>query len=245
MNAAPKARFLASGDTALVVEFGEAIDRAVSALVLALARRLEAAAVTGVVEVVPTFRSLMVHYEPLVLPHGDLQRRLAAMLEGLAPEERPGRQWRIPACYDGDCGPDLPEVAERTGLTVAQVVERHSATPFHVYMMGFLPGFPYLGDLPPELELPRRESPRIRVPPGSIAIAMAMTSIYTLESPGGWHLLARTPAPLWDLRRAQPAVLAAGDKVTFEPVSLREYEAMQARAADGSYALHPAAEARP
>jgi KipI family sensor histidine kinase inhibitor len=237
MSLAPEAKFLHSGDTALVVEFGARIDRSVSARVLALARRLQAEAIPGVVEVVPTFRSLMVHYEPLVLPQAELKRRLGPLIEGLTAEERAGRQWRIPACYDPEVGPDLREVADRTGLSVAQVVERHSATPFHVYMMGFLPGFPYMGDLPPELELPRRENPRVRVPPGSIAIAMAMTSIYTLESPGGWHLLGRTPAPLWDLRRAQPALLAAGDKVVFAPVSLREHEAILAQAAAGEYQL--------
>jgi KipI family sensor histidine kinase inhibitor len=240
MSIAPGPRFLHAGDTALVVEFGERIDRNVSALVLSLARRLEAEAIPGVVEVVPTFRSLMVHYEPLSLPNKDLRRRLGPLIENIEAQERPGRQWRIPACYDAEVAPDLGEVAERTGLSVAQVVERHSATTFHVYMMGFLPGFPYMGDLPVELELPRRDSPRVRVPPGSIAIAMAMTSIYTLESPGGWHLLGRTPAPLWDLRRAQPALLAAGDKVTFAPVSLREHEAILAQAAAGEYELQPA-----
>ena len=240
MNVATQPRFLHSGDTALVVEFGERIDRDVSALVLSLARRLQAEAIPGVVEVVPTFRSLLVHYEPLSLPHKELVRRLAPLIEGITAQQRPGRQWRIPACYDPELGPDLGEVAQRTGLSPAQVVERHSATPFHVYMMGFLPGFPYMGDLPAELELPRRENPRVRVPPGSIAIAMAMTAIYTLESPGGWHLLGRTPAPLWDLRRAQPALLAAGDKLVFAPVSLREYEAILAKAAAGEYELLPA-----
>jgi KipI family sensor histidine kinase inhibitor len=106
-------------------------------------------------------------------------------------------------------------------------------------MMGFLPGFPYLGGLPPELELPRRESPRLKVPGGSIAIAMAMTCVYTLESPGGWHVLARTPVPLWEVNRDPPALLAAGDEVTFVPISLREYEDLSERAASGTWHLQP------
>ena len=174
---------------------------------LALAHRLEDAAIPGVVEAVPTFRSLLVHYDPLRLKQAELKRRLAPLLDGLEAAESAGRHWRIPACYDPSLGLDLADVAGRTGLSPAQVVERHSATTFHVYMMGFLPGLPYLGGLPPEFNLPRRENPRIKLPSGSIAVAMAMTVIYPLESPGGWHILARTPAPLWDmaLAPARPA----------------------------------------
>ncbi len=241
MHITPAARFLPSGDTALVVEFGDRIDRRVSALVLTLAERLEAAAIPGVVEVVPTFRSLMVHYEPLLLPHAQLREHLAPLIEGIAATERDGRHWRLPACYDESVGPDLTDVADRTGLSVRQVIERHSAMTFHVYMMGFLPGFPYLGDLPPELELPRRKSPRIKVPAGSIAIAMTMTSIYSLESPGGWNLIGRTPVPLWHLQRDPPVLLAAGDKVTFKPISLREFEALATKIAAGDYCIAPEA----
>ena len=244
MSPTPQARFLRSGDTALVVEFGDRVDLDISARVLSLAGLIEAEAIPGVVEVVPTFRSLMVHYEPLALLHADLEQRLGPLIERITVEERPGRRWRIPACYDAEASPDLAYVAERTGLSVAQVIERHSATDFHVYMMGFLPGFPYMGGLPAELELPRRESPRLRVPSGSLAIAMTMTIIYSLESPGGWHLLGRTPVLMWDPRRTEPTLLAAGDKVTFAPVSRREYEDILARSTAGTYDLRPDGEAR-
>jgi KipI family sensor histidine kinase inhibitor len=244
MSLASKPKFLRSGDTALVVEFGDRIHRGVSARVVSLARLIEAEAIPGVVEVVPTFRSLMVHYEPLALSHADLEQRLGPLIEKITEGEMPGRRWRVPACYDAETGPDLAEVAQRVGLSVAQLVEQHSATPFYVYMTGFLPGFPYMGTLPAALELPRRENPRVRVPWGSIAIAMAMTTIYTVESPGGWHLLARTPVPIWDPRRAEPALLAAGDHVTFTPISLREYETILVQAADGTYTLRPDGEAR-
>lgn len=243
MLSSPK--FLHAGDTALVIEFGSVVDRHVSGLVLALAQRIDAAAFPGVVETVPTFRSLMVHYDPLRIPHAALVDRLVPMLAGLAPSERAGRRWRIPACYHESLGLDVTEVAARTRLSVEQVVARHSATTFHVYMMGFLPGFPYMGDLPAELELPRRTNPRIKVPSGAISIAMRQTAIYTLESPGGWHILGRTPAPLWDLRQAEPAALAAGDKVVFEPIALTEYESLLARAHAGDWRLQPQAEARP
>jgi KipI family sensor histidine kinase inhibitor len=240
-------KFLHAGDTALVIEFGSSVDRHVSGLVLALAQRIAAAGLAGVVETVPTFRSLMVHYDPLRVAHADLVHALTPMLDALEPSERAGRRWRVPTCYHESLGLDVAEVAARTRLSVEQVVEKHSATTFHIYMMGFLPGFPYLGDLPAELQLPRRDSPRIKVPSGSIAIAMRQTAIYTLESPGGWHILGRTPAPLWDLRQAEPAVLAAGDKVEFAPIALADYEALLARAGAGEWRMQPeaAAGARP
>jgi inhibitor of KinA len=244
MPASPQPRFLPGGDTALVVEFGDRVDQSLSGLVLALAHRLEDAAIPGVIEAVPTFRSLMVHYDPLRVKQAELKHRLAPLLDGLEAAEIAGRRWRIPACYDASMGLDLADVAGRTGLSMREVVERHSATTFHVYMMGILPGLPYLGGLPPEFNLPRRENPRIKVPSGAIAVAMAMTVIYPLESPGGWHILARTPAPLWDMRRNPPALLAAGDKVVFQPVSLGEYEALLASAAAGDLRLVPEQPAR-
>jgi inhibitor of KinA len=243
MHMLPRPRFLQSGDTAIVVEFGDRIDRQLSALVLSLARKVQDAAIPGVVEAVPTFRSLMVHYDPLIVPNARLKQLLMPLLDRLTASERAGRRWRLPACYDETVGPDLAHVARRTGLRVNQVVERHSAAIYHVYMLGFLPSFPYMGDLAPELQLPRRENPRIKVPRGSIAIATAMTCVYTLDSPGGWHLLGATPAPLWDLRRDPPAPLAAGDKVVFAPISLREHQSLLAKAASGEYQLRPEDEA--
>jgi KipI family sensor histidine kinase inhibitor len=232
-------RFLPCGDTALAVEFGDRADRRLSALVLALADRVKAAAVAGIVEVVPTFRSLTIHYDPLTVPHEELKHRLAPLLAGLDATERPGRLWRIPVCYHASVAPDLFEVAERTGLTPDRVVELHCSVVYHVYMVGFLPGFPYLGDLPPELVLPRRENPRTAVPAGSVAIATTQSSIYTLESPGGWHLIGRTPLLLWDRRRDPPAILAAGDKVAFQPIPLDAYAELAARSAAGDLHLQP------
>jgi inhibitor of KinA len=239
MQTQPLTRILACGDTALTVEFGDTIDRRVSALVLALARRIEHAAIPGVVELAATFRSLMVHYDPVALPQAELRRRLAPLLVGLEATEEAGRRWRIPVCYHDSLAPDLAEVAHRTGLTPQRVVERHSGATYHVYMVGFLPGYPYMGDLPPELALPRRENPRVAVPPGSVAIATTLTAIYTIECPGGWHLIGRTPAPLWDVRQARPAILAAGDKVEFEPIALSDYTNVLARAAAGEFRLAP------
>lgn len=239
MPSPPQPRFLPAGDTALIVEFGDRVDARLSALVLALAQKLKAAKLAGVIEAVPTFRSLMVYYDPLATSHADVRRAIHPLLAGLEAATTAGRRWRIPACYDASLGLDLAEVAGRTGLSPEQVVERHSQTRQRVYMMGFLPGLPYLGGLPDEFALPRRVDPRVTVPSGSVAVAMSMTVVYPQECPGGWHILARTPVPLWDMLKTPPALLAAGDQVTFLPLSLREYELMLARAAAADLCLTP------
>jgi inhibitor of KinA len=228
-------RFLPAGDRGLVVEFGDTVDRGLSGAVLQLQSALRAAALPGVVETVPTFRSLMVYFDPLATGRAALE----AAIEGLA--ERPAEAaatatlWHLPACYEPEFAPDLAEVAERTRLKPAEVVELHASTRFHVYMIGFLPGFPYLGDLPPQLALPRRADPRVRVPAGSIAIATGLSAIYPHESPGGWHLIAATPVRLFDAAQARPALLAPGDAVAFEPIAAAEFAAIKAAVAAGRY----------
>jgi KipI family sensor histidine kinase inhibitor len=232
-------RFLQCGDTALAIELGDAVDRRVSALVLALAERVKAAAVPGIVELVPTFRSLMVHYDPLTVPQSELKAQLAPLLSGLSAADSCGRHWRIPVCYHASVAPDLAEISGRTGLVPDRVVALHSAATYRVYMVGFLPGFPYLGELPRELVLPRRENPRAAVPAGSVAVATTLTAVYSLESPGGWHLIGRTPALLWDRRRDPPAALAPGDNVRFVPISLGDHDALASRSAAGEARLEP------
>lgn len=232
-------KLLPAGDTALVVEFGEQVDRRISARVLALAKRLNAARIEGLIETVPTFRSLMLVYDPLVLPAATLTVRVIELMPDAQPAEEPGRLWRLPACYDPRVAPDLESVAAASGLTPAQVIERHSATPYHVYMLGFLPGQAYMGDLPAELALARRQTPRPRIPARSLAIAGAMTCIFPLETPCGWHLIGRSPVPLWEGGASPHALLGPGDAVTFAPISLREYERLEAQAAEGRLRITP------
>ena len=162
-------------------------------------------------------------------------RLSATMTAGLAASELPGRRWFMPACYEAEYAPDMDDVAARTGLTAEAVIALHSGRDYHVYMIGFLPGYPYMGDLPDELSLPRRDYPRLKVPAGSIAIAMAMTAIYAVASPGGWHLIGRTPVRLFDPARRPAALLRPGDRVRFEPVPLADYAAIERACADGSY----------
>ncbi|MGH8702423.1 MAG: 5-oxoprolinase subunit PxpB [Burkholderiales bacterium] len=231
----PSVRFLPSGDTAIVVEFGDRVDHDLNAQVLRLSARVRAENIPGVVETLPTLRSLLVHYDPLVTDNASVTAAIERLLRrshGAAPRSR---LWRIPACYEGGHAPDLEDVAKHTGLAVDEVVRLHRSTRFHVYMVGFSPGFPYMGDLPESLALPRRKDPRVRVPAGSIAIATSMTAIYPVESPGGWHLIGATPVRLFDARWPRPALLSPGDRVSFEPVGAREYDEIRSAVAANSY----------
>jgi inhibitor of KinA len=202
--------------------------------VLDLAGRLAAAKIEGIVETVPTFRSLMIHYDPAILDDASLRARLRPMLDGLSDTFAPGRHFKIPVCYTDGLGPDLADVAALTAMTPAEVIACHAGRTYYVYAVGFLPGFPYMGDLPAPLVLARRQSPRLKVPPGSVAIAMAMTGIYPQECPGGWHLIGSTPLRIWDRARLpQPALLMPGDSVEFEPISSAHYYQMMARVEAG------------
>jgi inhibitor of KinA len=242
----PPYKVLIAGDTALVIEFGDGVNRQLSSWVLALARRLNEVRLDGIAETVPTFRSLTVYYDPIVLSTAALVARVAELMESVSAAEQSGRLWRLPVCYDSELAPDLADVAVRTGLTCAGVIERHAAVTYHVYMLGFLPGFAYLGDIPAELALPRRNVPRIRIPAGSVAIAMSMSCIFPRESPSGWHLVGRSPVALWRHQAGAEfgGLLAPGDQVEFAPVSLREYEDMHAKAAEGCLTIAPVGDAR-
>jgi inhibitor of KinA len=228
-------RFLSAGDRALVVEFGDRVDRALSGDVLSLDASLRSSALPGVVETVPTFRSLMVHYDPLVTSRADLERAIADRLDRPKTPRSAATLWRVPVCYEAEFAPDLTEVAHLTGLTPDDVAALHSGVRYHVYMLGFLPGFPYMGDLPPQLTLPRRADPRVRVPAGSVSIATTLTAIYPYESPGGWHLIGTTPIRLFDLERPRPALLNPGDIVKIEPIDSVSFVSIKKAVDSGNY----------
>lgn len=243
------ARFLAAGDTALTVEFGVAGGPGTSGQVLALYLRIKDAGLPGVVEVVPAIRSLTVHYDPRFASGGDL-RALIEPLVGLdagGEEERePGllagaRRWLVPACYAPEEALDVGAVAEACRLSPWQVTALHACVSYRVVMVGFLPGQPYLGDLPPPLRVPRRVSPRTAVAAGSIAIAGAMSVIYPFQSPGGWNIIGRTPVRWFDAERDEPALLAPGDEVRFRAIDRDELDALTRAAASGHWMLEPEA----
>jgi KipI family sensor histidine kinase inhibitor len=228
-------RFLCCADSALAVEFGTRIDRSLNDRVLRLDSAVRAARIAGLVETVPTFRSLTVHYDPLLTDSTAIRAAIERLLHHEHDAPRSAKLWRIPACYTAPHAPDLEEVARRTGLAAAEVVRLHSERRYHVYMVGFSPGYPYMGDVAQPLALPRRTDPRVRVPRGSIAIAAGMTAIYPVESPGGWHLIGATPLRLFDPTWPRPALIAAGDEVLFEPIEADAFEAIRAAVAEGRY----------
>lgn len=233
-------RYLSCGDTAFTVEFGNEISPEINGRVMALhaaiARARDAGEVAGVVETVPTMRSLMVTYDPLATSRADLQPKVDALIARGLPTDRESRRVTIPCCYDDrEFAPDLEEVAERTKKTVEQVIAAHLASPFKVYVLGFMPGLAYVAGLDPSLFLPRRSQPRVRVPRSSVAIAMDMTTIYPFESPGGWHLIGRTPLWMFDQRREQPVFLSPGDALCFQRVDRKTYDRIAREVESGTF----------
>jgi len=209
------------GDAALLLTLGEEVAPDLNDLV----HRVSAELALGVVREpgfgmpVPAYASVLLPFDPDVVSEDAAREALATALRRArgGPPAAPGPLVEIPVRYGGGDGPDLAEVADRTGRSEAEVVALHAGSEYRVFLVGFVPGFPYLGVLPVELELPRRATPRVRVPAGSVAIAGRQTGIYPFPTPGGWHLIGRTDTPIWDARRDPPALLDPGARVRFVP----------------------------
>lgn len=232
-------RLLALGDSAWTLEFGSTIDPAINARVMGLAERVGQARASeplmaSVTDVVPTFRSLTVHYDPMATDAAALGERLRMLAQAGGQDMQPGRLWHLPVCFDADFAPDLQRLAEAKGLNPDEVIRHLLGATFRVYMLGFQPGFPYMGGVPPELHMPRIPAPRQKVPAQSLAVTGEMCSVYPWESPGGWNLIGHTPVVLFDLRHAdQPALLAAGDDVRWYAVDRATHDALAASIAQG------------
>ena len=232
-----KPRFLHAGDQALVIELGDAIDPDLNRRVRNLRLAIENAEVTGVFDLVPSYRSLLVYYDPIHTSAKDLEDALARIESKVdeASLEKP-RIVHIPTLYGGEYGPDLEFVAEHGGVPADEVVEAHSGTDYLIYMMGFSPGFPYLGGLDERLHTPRLETPRTEIQAGSVGIADSQTGVYPVASPGGWRLIGRTPLKLFDPGVNPPSLLVAGDYVRFAPLeSEEEYRAIEEGVHRGEY----------
>lgn len=218
-----------AGDQCVVLEFGQVIDKILVNSVVAMNARISAAMLsgqlTGLLETVPTFRSLALIYDPLLVHPDELIEQIRTLQPDVASTgSATTRRFNIPVHYGGEFGPDLHNVARLTGLEEQEVVALHAQTEFTVYMLGFLPGFAFLGDTPAALHLPRLSEPRVRVPAGSVAIAMQLTGIYPWDSPGGWHILGNCPVPLFNGTLEPPVLFQAGDTVCFKPIDLDEYQ---------------------
>ncbi|MGA9347377.1 MAG: 5-oxoprolinase subunit PxpB [Anaerolineae bacterium] len=227
-------RLLLAGDSALVVEFGDEISEGVNRRVHALAYALEKNPLPGLGEAVPTYRSLLVHYDPLRLSYEEIKDFVADLLKKCEEVRLPeSRVVEVPVVYGGGFGPDIEFVAEHNDLSVEEVIRLHSGSTYTVYMLGFSPGFTYLGGLTEVLATPRLPTPRKLVPAGAVGIAGAQTGIYPIATPGGWRLIGRTPLKLFDLNRDPPVLLRPGDRVRFAPISEGEYWARPEREEEG------------
>lgn len=231
-----RARYLPAGDRAVSIELGDAISPEINRRVRSLFLSIEKQAISGVVDLVPSYRSVLVYYDPLRVTYPDLEASLRAVEAGM--EEAPVRApnvLEVPTLYGGEYGPDLGYVAEHNGLTAEEVVRIHSGTDYLIYMMGFTPGFTYLGGMSDRIATPRLETPRTAIPAGSVGIAETQTGVYPVESPGGWRLIGRTPLRLFDPRREPPVVVGAGDYLRFVPTGQEEYTHLHQQVAEESY----------
>lgn len=216
-------RLLPCGDSALVVEFGDEIDEAVNRKVVRLDRRLSNQSIEGILELIPTYRSLMVQYDPFVTSLAVLKNRILAQLDftdcvGESSIET-NRIWSVPVVYGGEYGIDMEELAFERALTPAEVIDRHADAEYRVYMIGFMPGFSYLGGLDPRLASPRRKHPRAAAPKGTIAIGGAQTAVQSVVGPSGWHWIGRTPLEVYNPERKPMCLLEPGDVVRFYAVT--------------------------
>jgi inhibitor of KinA len=226
-------RFLDAGEAALVVEFGTEVDPAVNDHVLALDAALSERALAGVRESVPTYRSLMIHYDPLVLQRAALIDAIRAIETGPLKPRAAIDRWTIPCCYDPAMAEDLNEVAAMTGLTPERVVALHTGATYRVYMYGFAPGFCYLGGVPKELVVSRRATPRPPHPPNTVLLGGGLTLVATFAMPTGWWIMGRTPERMFALEREPVFLVGLGDELRFEPIDLPTLDALEVRAAGG------------
>jgi 5-oxoprolinase (ATP-hydrolysing) subunit B len=224
-------RLLPSGDSAITVEYSRDIDDAANQSVLALDRALSRAPIEGVIEAVPTYRSLLVHYDPVQVDYDTLGKRLLALAQAPVEGASNARCWRIPVAYGGEHGVDLEDVAKALNTTPGEIVVRHVAGNYRVAMIGFTPGWSYLSGLEKSLHMPRRQNPRLLTPAGTVSIGGAQTGVQCLAGPSGWHLLGRTAVRTYQLHRDPTFLLEPGDYVTFSQVDARTF-AEQDRAAE-------------
>jgi len=227
---------LPAGDLAVSVELGEEISTEVNTRVRALEFLVEQKALPGVVETVPTYRALLVYYDPSIVGYEALCAQLASLAEQATTTAMPpAREVELPCCYEGELGPDLEAAARRLDLPVEELVRLHAGAEYLVYFIGFTPGLPYMTGAPERLTIARLDTPRVKVPAGSVAIGGIQCCVYSVESPGGFWLLGRTPVRLYDPDAAEPILLKPGDRVRFRRLARREFDDIAARVAAGTF----------
>jgi len=238
MNETIQPRFLPAGESALVVEYGRVIDPLLHDRVLALDAAIALSNIKGIIETVPTYRSLMIHFDPRAITPEALTQTLADLDTQPRQQTRSKKRWRIPVCYDPSLAEDLGEVADALRMPPDRIVALHVSARYRVYMYGFAPGFTFLGGLPEALTISRRATPRPPAPPGSLLIAGGQALIASIAMPTGWYVLGRTPARVFDPARARPFLTDAGDDLVFEQVDLDQFNNLTREAESGALVAH-------
>lgn len=232
-------KILTAGDSSILIQFGNAIDPDINARIAATVALIKEQHIEGVVDIIPAFCSLLINYDPRVISYDRMRERMEKILSmEIAADARKKRVYEIPVCYGGTYGPDLATIAEHAGLSEQEVIDIHSSTDYLIYMLGFLPGFTYLGGLDERIHTPRLANPRIRIPAGSVGIGGSQTGIYPMDSPGGWQLMGMTPVKTYDPEREVPILVEAGEYIRFVPVDEAEYERISREVAQGTYTVH-------
>lgn len=217
-------RYLPSGDSALVMEFGNKIDKKINAELSQVVDFLKDKKVSGIRDILPTYRSILINYDPRLLSFEELVEILKKIeIKEKSLDEGKVRLIEIPTLYGGEYGPDIKNVADHANMSEEKVIKIHTGTDYLVYMMGFMPGFTYLGGLDERIATPRLKSPRVKIDAGSVGIAANQTGMYPTDSPGGWQLIGRTPVKLYDEKRKEPVFIHAGDYIRYVSISEDEY----------------------
>lgn len=219
-------KYLLAGDKSIVVEFGDIIDEEINRKVINLMKNIEESnLIESIYEMIPTYRSLMINYNPLKITFNNLINSVKEIESNLKISDKGEKKVvKIPVLYGEDFGPDIETVAKHNDLTIEEVIKIHSEEEYLVYMLGFTPGFTYLGGMNKKLETPRLSNPRVKIPAGSVGIAGKQTGVYPIDSPGGWQLIGRTPIKLYDPKRENPILLSAGDYVKFFSITKGEFD---------------------
>lgn len=231
-----KTKYLTAGDRALVIEFGDSIEEQINAKIRSLTLAMEKEGIIGIIETIPTYRSLMIIYEPMIIELDELIDKVKSIETKMDEMKLPdAKVIEIPTLYGGEYGPDLEFVAEHNKISIDEVIKIHTSMDYLIYMIGFTPGFPYLGGMDDKIAAPRLQTPRNKIPVGSVGIAGSQTGIYPIESPGGWQLIGRTPVKLYDAYRKHPVLLNAGDYIKFVQIDEEEYKNIKALEREGKY----------
>lgn len=227
---------LTAGDSSILIEFGKEISPEINRKIKATVQLMKEQHIEGVVDVIPAFCSLLINYDPRVISYDEIRERMQNLVkvEAKSGEEKK-RIYEIPVCYGGEYGPDIENIAANAGLSVEEVIKIHSSRDYLIYMLGFLPGFCYLGGLDERIHTPRLANPRIKINAGSVGIGGSQTGIYPLDSPGGWQLMGMTPVKTYDPDREVPILVEAGDYIRFVPINEAEYKRIKELVDRGEY----------